>query len=513
MDEIAAPITREKVQALTVKWADNPDSVGEVEHDAFNDDLQSGGFAFQCDRGLLIYGFDGSSRWSRYSGDAASRRDEVEQYWHMSQQRNWAVAAVQEFRDDDAGYVAWLDANPDCYVLNIRRNYNASDARLHRADCRTLTAQISRGVVLAGPCVKVCAGYLNELEQWVADQVAQPVLWCGTCAPGRSAGQSVSLVPPVSPEPTGQAVAAPLSEGRSMFYGPVQGSGAVEAWADDYIRFEGRPGWQEQLRTEIRSHCRQLERSDGDVLHAAFFGPKHPRADVENLVLYYIDSFSGVGRDGIRVEYGGPVAPRASDGEYRFCYRYSIGRRSDDFVYWEQVRPLASFDWTDLEGKALAQIWLALTRRRLLREVNAAEQTLAPGSPFAAKVQLRPPYGGRTQVNADLMKAVFDGVICAFQAHTDKDRPEVVARLAKFLQIAPEEVERLLCDQKGAVIGPVPRLVYPRGAGVQWNPSDDRCFAGEVVPAEPEPGGTCWAIKGELVEISFGATDSQRAPR
>lgn len=83
-----------------------------------------------------------------------------------------------------------------------------------------------------------------------------------------------------------------------------------------------------------------------------------------------------------------------------------------------------------------------------------------------------------------------------------------MARLAKFLQVTPEEIERLLSDQEGAVIGSVPRLVYLRGAGVQWNPSDDRCLAGELIPAEPVSDGTCWAIKGELVEISFSATDS-----
>ena len=509
MDDLAAPITREKVRALTLKWADDQDSVAEVDHDGFNDDQQSGGYAFQCDRGLLIYGFDGCSRWSRYPGDAASRRDEVDQYWHQSQQRNWAVAAVQEFRDDDAGYAAWLDANPDSYVLNISRNYYTSDARLHRADCRTLTAQVSRGVGLTGPYVKICAGYLNELEQWMADQVGKPVLWCGTCAPVRLPEQSALPVSRVAPEPTGLTVPAVPAGGRSMFSGPVAGNAVVEAWAAEYIRFEHRPAWQEQLRTEIRSHCRQLERSDGNVLHATFFGAKHPRADVENLVLYYIDSFSGVGRDGIRVEYGGPDAPLGPDGDYQYCYRYSLAPRSDDFVHWQQVRPLASFDWTNLKDKTLAHIWLALARRRLLGEVNAAERVLAPEASFAVKIELRPPHGGRTRVNADLMKAVFDGVICAFQAQTStKDLAETMARLAKFLQITPEEVEQLLCDQEGAVIGSVPRLVYPRGAGVQWNPSDDRCFAGELLPAEMEPGGTCWAIKGELVEIDYGSTDS-----
>ena len=31
---------------------------------------------------------------------------------------------------------AWLDANPDAYVVNISRNYYTSDARLHRADAK-----------------------------------------------------------------------------------------------------------------------------------------------------------------------------------------------------------------------------------------------------------------------------------------------------------------------------------------------------------------------------------------
>lgn len=102
-----------------------------------------------------------------------TRRSTVEQYWHLSQQRNWAVPAVREFRDDDVGYAAWLDATPDGCVLNIERSYNPTGARLHRARCRTLTDQISRGAVLTGQYVKICAEHRKELEQWVADQVGQ----------------------------------------------------------------------------------------------------------------------------------------------------------------------------------------------------------------------------------------------------------------------------------------------------------------------------------------------------
>ncbi|MBN3511476.1 hypothetical protein JYB55_21840 [Mycolicibacterium septicum] len=38
---------------------------------------------------------------------------------------------AREFRDDDAGYLAWLAAHPHGYVVNITRNHSVSAARLH----------------------------------------------------------------------------------------------------------------------------------------------------------------------------------------------------------------------------------------------------------------------------------------------------------------------------------------------------------------------------------------------
>jgi hypothetical protein len=102
------------------------------------------------------------------------------------------------------------------------------------------------------------------------------------------------------------------------------------------------------------------------VLHATFFGDKDAKADVENVVLYYIDSFRVAGRNGIRFELGAAV-PSAPDGaEYPFCYRYALVPRSGAFADWQQGRTLASFDWTDLGAfageKKAAQVWLALAR-------------------------------------------------------------------------------------------------------------------------------------------------------
>jgi hypothetical protein len=129
------------------------------------------------------------------------------------------------------------------------------------------------------------------------------------------------------------------------------------------------------------------------------------------------------------------------------------------------------------------------------------EPACAPETPFAVKVQIRPPQG-RGPVWGGLVKGIFDGVICAFQAHTDTSvLPDVTARLAAVLPAEPEEIAQHLLDRRRAVLDVVPRLVKPyRSAGVQWDPADHLCVAGELLPAEPV--GPRWAIKGELVELS-----------
>jgi hypothetical protein len=164
-----------------------------------------------------------------------------------------------------------------------------------------------------------------------------------------------------------------------------------------------------------------------------------------------------------------------------------------------QGRTLASFDWTDLGAfaseKQVAQVWLALARG----QVEVFEPACAPGTPFAVRVQVRPPHG-RLPVWGGLVKGIFDGVICALQAHTDTAvLPEVVARLATVLPADPVKIEEHLLDQRRAVLGVVHRLVYPYGAGVKWDPADHLCVAGELLLAEPV--GPRWAIRGGLVEL------------
>jgi hypothetical protein len=398
-----------------------------------------------------------------------------------------------EFRDDDAGYLGWLAAHPDGYVINIARSHSAAEARVHHAGCPAISGQSSRGGAWTGPYVKVCAEHLAELDLWRTEGVGEQIRPCRICHPTPDARR------PVSSKRTERAAGHPVPGGRFKIQGSAD-SAVVEAWADDYIRFERRPVWQGQLRDEIRSRCGKIEPSTGQVLHAVFFGAKHPNADVENVLLYYIDdSFAVPGRNGIRFEHGAGVPPGPDGAEYRFCYRYALAPRSGTFADWRPGRTLASFDWTDLGAftgeTKVAQVWLALARR----EVEVFEAA-APETPFAVTVQVRPPHGAQ-RVLGGLVKGIFDGVVCAFQAHTDTVvLPEVVARLATVLPADREEIEKHLLDRRRAVLGAKRRLVYPYRRGVKWDPADNWCVAGELLPAEPvDPG---WAIKGELVELS-----------
>lgn len=123
-------------------------------------------------------------------------------------------------------------------------------------------------------------------------------------------------------------------------------------------------------------------------------------------------------------------------------------------------------------------------------------------TPFAVTVQIRGSHGRQPGVKSELVKAILDGVICALQAHTDTAvLPDVTARLAASLSAGPAEIEKYLIDRRRAVLGTVPRLVKRFGAtGVQWNPSDHWCLAGELVIAEP--AGTHLAIRGQVVAMS-----------
>ena len=75
------------------------------------------------------------------------------------------------FRDDDAGYLAWIEANPDGYVINTRRQIDANYLVLHRATCRTIRnyprMDTRPGGFTERGYQKICDETVVELQRYV----------------------------------------------------------------------------------------------------------------------------------------------------------------------------------------------------------------------------------------------------------------------------------------------------------------------------------------------------------
>jgi hypothetical protein len=209
---------------------------------------------------------------------------------------------VQEFRDDDAGYMNWATEHSGGHVINIQRTLNFGDARVHRAVCPSISGNHSRAGPWTGAYIKVCADELSDLDAWALAHGLGTIRRCAICFPA-------PVTPPRGKSSSSQsAPTIPRTAVTPVVRGPLPGRPTVEAWATGYIQFERRSASQDHLRSDLRARVQQLRAKQDQVLHATFFGPKPERADIENLTLYNIDetgaAFSEPARFGLRFECG-----------------------------------------------------------------------------------------------------------------------------------------------------------------------------------------------------------------
>jgi hypothetical protein len=89
------------------------------------------------------------------------------------------MSGMEQFVDDDPGYLDWVARHPDGFVINTGRAPTASYLMLHRARCGTITGRPARGTTFTGDYAKVCGGR-DELEAF-AGQVGGDPQPCGLC--------------------------------------------------------------------------------------------------------------------------------------------------------------------------------------------------------------------------------------------------------------------------------------------------------------------------------------------
>ncbi len=88
-----------------------------------------------------------------------------------------------EFRDNDDGYLWWLERHPDGYVVNAHRRPIASYLVLPRAECPSITRLATNAKTWThGQFIKVCSDKISDLDAWVC-QVPGELSSCGMCRP------------------------------------------------------------------------------------------------------------------------------------------------------------------------------------------------------------------------------------------------------------------------------------------------------------------------------------------
>ena len=336
-----------------------------------------------------------------------------------------------------------------------------------------------------------------ELDQWALSSSGTLPDRCGTCqpssgiAPGQQDGPGKAVAHVIAKVPESGAAAGDEWEIEGPYYGLQQ----VRLWSSRYIPFERLTPGQRVARDALQDRIGSLTPASGEILYATYTGYKPPGMHVENLLLYNIGSrcFRPGTRHGVRFELGhGPWPEPPSGRRFGCCYQYRLIDPDTDLSYWRRGRRLADFTGADLglfpSAKRLEQVWLAIHSA-----AARAEGQPAVTAPFSVFLTLGYPMKRSIAANPELVKAVIDGTVAAFQAHGNRlSAVELAARVSAITNQHVDLIVQTLLDDRRAVLGVTDDLLYLRGTGVQWNPSDQLCMAGQVL-VQPRPS-TTWTL-------------------
>lgn len=280
----------------------------------------------------------------------------------------------------------------------------------------------------------------------------------------------------------------------------VAGPVCVEAWSTERLPFEPR-GWKRELREEIRRGLRQLEPREDSFLSAAYTSITAGRCDAENILFYNVGPgafarLSGAGLGFTKVPLDCPVPPELPSGPFLHHHRYSLEPIPTP---WSQVNPIATVTGAPLGDIANpAHVWWAV-RQHL--------ETRSPSGPvevFGMSLVLA--EGGATCPSlAHLFKVLVDGVVAALHCHDGSRLDEVSRRLAGRLGIEERLVRDALMDDSHAMLGRT-RLLWPFGShGLQWNPRDEDCVSGELLPDRGATGRGPLELVGQVWQLELDA--------
>jgi Family of unknown function (DUF6308) len=96
---------------------------------------------------------------------------------------------MHRFAKDDVGYIAWLAAHHNGFVLNTYAHVTSAYLILHRAACRTINRALAPGRSWTYQYGKTCSDDRQEIETWAMHETGKSVKACSLCLQGESAGR------------------------------------------------------------------------------------------------------------------------------------------------------------------------------------------------------------------------------------------------------------------------------------------------------------------------------------
>jgi hypothetical protein len=90
---------------------------------------------------------------------------------------------MQQFIDDESGYLGWIAGHPSGFVVNALREPRPEYLILHRATCGTISGMPARGNYWTKDFGKTCSLNRAELEGWARRHVGGELHPCGLCRP------------------------------------------------------------------------------------------------------------------------------------------------------------------------------------------------------------------------------------------------------------------------------------------------------------------------------------------
>ena len=267
----------------------------------------------------------------------------------------------------------------------------------------------------------------------------------------------------------------------------VNSEDKIELWSSERLKFEPKD-WMIKMRDKLKCHLKySLKRNSNSYLYAVYSSKegRNINFDIENILFYNVgvDSFKNLARDGIIFERKIESPAELNIGDELLNFDHYMGYKVfnaniGDSDYWERNKLLVS--WL---GAKIKNLKTNLPLYSVWREMKDCETKVynkyENDGPLGIRINLKVPKGWLGFNFVTILKPLLDGVISSFHTHNGKDIDEIVKRLSNKNPISPEYAKQLLLKSGKDVLGQK-NLIWLWGDSLQWNPSDDLIYYGEI---------------------------------